>query len=59
MNKLFAKAMDPISSETHFIGACLSLLGLLVMIVIGIKNQIRFKFNDCCDCFWYFINCII
>ena len=39
MNKLFAKAMDPISSETHFIGACLSLLGLLVMIVIGIKNQ--------------------
>lgn len=39
MNKLFQKAMDPISSETHFIGACLSLVGLLVMIVIGIQKE--------------------
>lgn len=39
MNKLFKKAMDPISSETHFIGACLSLIGLFVMIFIGIKDH--------------------
>lgn len=39
MNRLFKKAMDPISSETHFIGACLSLIGLLFMILIGVKND--------------------
>ncbi|UTY38808.1 hemolysin III family protein [Allocoprobacillus halotolerans] len=39
MNKLFRKAMDPISSETHFIGACLSLIGLLIMIFIGIQKE--------------------
>ncbi|WP_028043667.1 PAQR family membrane homeostasis protein TrhA [Candidatus Stoquefichus massiliensis] len=40
MKKIFQKAMDPISSETHFIGACLSLIGLLVMIFIGMKEHI-------------------
>lgn len=39
MNKLFKKAMDPISSETHFIGACLSILGLLIMIFVGVHRQ--------------------
>ena len=39
MSKLFQKAMDPISSETHFIGACLSLIGLFIMIVIGIQKE--------------------
>ena len=39
MNRLFKKAMDPISSETHFIGACLSLICLLFMILIGVKND--------------------
>ena len=39
MNRLFKKAMDPISSETHFIGACLSLIGLLFMILIGVNND--------------------
>jgi len=38
MMKFFKKAMDPISSETHFIGACLSFVGLLFMIFIGIHN---------------------
>ena len=35
MNRLFKQAMDPISSETHFIGACFSCLGLLIMIFVG------------------------
>lgn len=39
MKNLFKKAMDPISSETHFIGACLSVIGLLVMILVGIKDH--------------------
>lgn len=39
MNKLFKKAMDPISSETHFIGACLSVIGLLIMICVGVKRE--------------------
>lgn len=38
MIKLFKKAMDPISSETHFIGACLSLLGLLIIVFIGLEK---------------------
>lgn len=39
VRKLFQKAMDPISSETHFIGACLSFIGLLIMIFIGIQKD--------------------
>jgi len=39
MNKLFKKAMDPISSETHFIGACMSLVGLFIMIFVGIYRE--------------------
>lgn len=39
MSKLFKHAMDPISSETHFIGACLSCLGLLVMIFVGVYRE--------------------
>lgn len=39
MNKLFQKAKDPISSETHFIGACLSLLGLFIMIFVGVHKE--------------------
>ncbi|WP_050635614.1 PAQR family membrane homeostasis protein TrhA [Candidatus Stoquefichus sp. SB1] len=39
MKKLFQKAMDPISSETHFIGACLSVVGLFIMIFVGIKRD--------------------
>jgi hemolysin III len=31
--------MDPISSETHFIGACFSLIGLLVMILICVVRK--------------------
>lgn len=40
MNKLFDKAMDPMSSETHFVGACLSVIGLLFMILRGIKHDV-------------------
>ena len=40
MNKLFKKAMDPISSETHFIGACLSFVGLLIILWIGITDKV-------------------
>ncbi|MEG0275753.1 MAG: hemolysin III family protein [Coprobacillus sp.] len=39
MTKLFKKAMDPISSETHFIGACLSLVGLIVLIISGLYKD--------------------
>lgn len=39
MNKIFKKAMDPLSSETHFIGACLSLVGLFFLIVTGIYKH--------------------
>jgi len=31
---MFKKAMDPISSYTHFIGACMSLLGLIIIICL-------------------------
>lgn len=34
--KLFRRAMDPVSSETHFIGAALSLVTLIIMMVIAI-----------------------
>ena len=36
MISVFKKACDPISSYTHFIGACLSLFGLLMFIVLGL-----------------------
>lgn len=39
MTKFFKKAMDPISSETHFIGACLSFVGLVALIVKGISKN--------------------
>lgn len=39
MFSFFHKAHDPISSETHFWGACMSLLGLIMMIVIGIQHH--------------------
>lgn len=40
--KIFKKAMDPVSSETHFIGAVLSLLVLIVMIIIGFLREVSF-----------------
>lgn len=36
--KIFRKAMDPVSSETHFIGAVLSLVTLIIMMVIAVKE---------------------
>lgn len=39
MLKIFNKAHDPISSETHFIGACFSVLGLVWIICYGIYKQ--------------------
>lgn len=39
MTKLFKKAMDPISSETHFIGACLSFVGLIIIVIGGIYKD--------------------
>lgn len=42
MKKLFQKAMDPISSETHFIGALLSVIGLFMMILIGMRRDTDF-----------------
>ena len=36
MNKIFQNAMDPISSETHFLGACFSMIGLIIFIVVGL-----------------------
>lgn len=39
LNKMFKKAMDPLSSETHFIGACLSVVGLLIFVVEGLIKQ--------------------
>lgn len=41
--KLFKKAMDPVSSETHFVGAVLSLVTLIMMMVIAVvrgSNQL-------------------
>lgn len=40
MLKLFKEAADPISSETHFIGACLSFLGLILLIVKSYVSHI-------------------
>lgn len=37
--KIFKKAMDPVSSETHFIGAILSLAALIIMIVIAVIEK--------------------
>ena len=34
--KFFRRAMDPVSSETHFIGAALSLVTLIIMMVVAI-----------------------
>lgn len=34
--RFFKKAMDPVSSETHFIGAVLSLATLVMMMIIAI-----------------------
>lgn len=34
--KFFREAMDPVSSETHFIGAILSLVTLIIMMIIAI-----------------------
>lgn len=34
--KIFKKAMDPISSETHFIGAILSLITLIIMMIVAV-----------------------
>lgn len=39
MIKIFKKAMDPVSSETHFIGAVLSAMALIGMMVIGFIKQ--------------------
>lgn len=36
MGKIFRNARDPISSETHFIGACLSFIGLIYILFEGI-----------------------
>lgn len=36
MIKSFKNAMDPISSYTHFIGACFSVVGLLALICLGV-----------------------
>lgn len=36
---MFKKAQDPISSETHFWGAVLSLIGSVIMMVIAIVNN--------------------
>ena len=36
MISVFKKACDPISSYTHFVGACLSFIGLLFFVVLGI-----------------------
>ncbi len=35
MSRLFKKAMDPISSETHFVAACFSLVGLFIIFGLG------------------------
>lgn len=39
--KIFRKAMDPVSSETHFIGAVLSLVTLIIMMVIAIGDGLN------------------
>ena len=36
----FKKAHDPVSSETHFIGAVASLVGLIVMLIVTIVKQL-------------------
>ena len=37
--KFFKKAMDPVSSETHFIGAILSFITLVIMMIIAILEH--------------------
>lgn len=39
MLKTFKKAMDPVSSETHFIGAILSIIALVGMIIISLLTK--------------------
>ena len=39
MSKLFRQAKDPLSSETHFIGACLSVVGLIFIVMGGIYKD--------------------
>ena len=41
--RFFKKAMDPVSSETHFIGAVLSLATLVMMMIIAIIEGSRSK----------------
>lgn len=37
--RMFKKAIDPVSSETHFIGAILSLAALIIMIIIAVIEK--------------------
>ena len=39
MISMFKKACDPISSYTHFIGAVLSLVGLILYLLIGLNRE--------------------
>ena len=39
MISCFKKACDPVSSYTHFIGACLSFLGLISFVILGINDN--------------------
>lgn len=39
--KIFKKAMDPISSETHFIGAVMSFIALVIMVIIAIIEHVE------------------
>lgn len=40
MNKLLKKASDPISFETHFIAVGISVIGLIVLLLNGMKHEV-------------------
>lgn len=51
--KVFKNAMDPISSYTHFLGACFSIIGLFIMIFMSVIKK-----WTAIDCFGVIVFCI-
>ena len=55
MYQFFLKGRDPISSLTHFIGACLSLLATIILVF----QSVTLQETSICICIWTFTNCFI
>lgn len=59
MYQFFLKGRDPISSLTHFIGACLSLLATIILVFQSVTLQETSLDDSICICIWTFTNCFI